>query len=126
MSQLKLSPGARIHDVFHVGLLNKYTGDPPTAAATLSPIRHGKICLEPEEALKCRLARGRQELLVRWKNQVAVEASWVDLEEFCQLYTDFQLEDELLLQEERDVMVGIKYSRRNRKESGQQKAHSTY
>jgi hypothetical protein len=108
-----------------VGLLKKYTGDPPIAAATLPPIRHGRVCLEPEEALKCILARGRQELLVRWKNQAATGASWVDLEEFRQVYPDFQLEDELLLQEGRDVMVGIKYSRRNRKESGQQKARST-
>jgi hypothetical protein len=55
---------------------------------------------------------------VRWKNQAAVEASWVDLEESLHLYPDFQLEDELLLQEGRDVMVGIKYSHRNRNESG--------
>jgi hypothetical protein len=48
----------------------------------LPPIRHGRVCLEPAQAIKCRLARGRQEILVRWNNQDAAEASWIDLEEF--------------------------------------------
>jgi hypothetical protein len=77
-----LPQGASIHDVFHIELLKKYKGEPPPASATLPPIRHGRVCLEPAQAIKCRLARGRQEILVRWNNQDAAEASWIDLEEF--------------------------------------------
>jgi hypothetical protein len=51
----------RLHDVFHVGLLKKFYGDPPTAPAVLPPNRHGRACLDPEEVVKARLARGRQD-----------------------------------------------------------------
>jgi hypothetical protein len=62
--KLQLSVGARIHDVFHVGLLKKFHGEPPSAPAVLPPIHHGRACLEPESVTQARLARGRQEILV--------------------------------------------------------------
>jgi hypothetical protein len=36
----------------------------------------------------------------------AAEATWMDRQEFQHLYPQFQLEDELLAKEGRDVMVG--------------------
>jgi hypothetical protein len=36
----------------------------------------------------------------------------MDRKEFQHLYPDFQLEDELPVEEGRDVMVGIRYTRR--------------
>jgi len=39
----------------------------------------------------------------------------VQLDEFQRLFPKFQLEDELLLQEGRDVMVGLTYKRRRPK-----------
>jgi hypothetical protein len=59
--KLKLPLGMRLHDVFHVDLLKKFYGDPPTAPAVLPPNRHGRACLDPEEVVKARLARGRQD-----------------------------------------------------------------
>jgi hypothetical protein len=97
--RLKLPAGARIHDVFHVGLLKKFDGEPPKVTASLPPIRHGKVCLEPEQVIKCRLARGQRELLVRWKGQAASEATWTPLDEFQCIYPTFQLADELLVHE---------------------------
>jgi hypothetical protein len=38
---------------------------------------------------------------------------WTDLEEFHKLYPDFHLEDELLMEGGRDVMLGVQYTRRN-------------
>ena len=81
----------------------------------LPPIQHGRVVVEPAEVLCGRLARGRRELLVRWKGAPASETSWVELEEFKSQFPAFQLEDELLLQGGRDVMWGIQFSRRNRK-----------
>jgi hypothetical protein len=62
--QLKLLTGAKLHDVFHVGLLKKYCDSPPESRGKLPPIRHGLACVEPEEVTK-----SRRELLVRWVGQ---------------------------------------------------------
>jgi hypothetical protein len=51
-------------------------------------------------------------VLVQWKGQPAVEATWVNLEDFWNLYPSFQLEDELLAEGGGDVMVGRQYTRR--------------
>jgi hypothetical protein len=96
--RLHLLAGARIHNMFHVGLLKKFFGVPPQAPPALPPLHHGRVCVEPERVLKCRLAWGQHELLVRWKGMAAAEATWMPLEEFCHIYPTFQLEDELLVQ----------------------------
>jgi hypothetical protein len=110
--KLQLSAGARLHDVFHVGLLKKFYGERPSATPKLPPIHHGRACLESEAVTQARLARGRREILVHWMGQPTTEASWMELEEFRQVYPTFQLTDELCLQGRRDVMYGIRYSRR--------------
>jgi hypothetical protein len=112
--KLKLTVGAKIHNIFHVGLLKRFTEAPPSQPATLPPTQHGRVCLEPEEASKCRVARGHHELLIKWKRQPAAAPSWMDLEEFWHLYPHFQLTDELILQGRRDVMLGIPYQCRTR------------
>ena len=45
--RLKLPARARIHDVFHVGVLKKYQGTPPQATPPLPPLHHGAVTLEP-------------------------------------------------------------------------------
>jgi hypothetical protein len=113
--RLQLPAVAKIHDVFHVGLLKAFHDSPPTAPAPLPPLRHRRVCLEPAVVLKCQLARGQQEVLVQWKGKPAAETSWMSVDDFQQVYPVFQLEDELLAQVGRDVMVGNTYSRhRNR------------
>jgi hypothetical protein len=61
---LKLLSGARLHNVFHVGLLKQFHGEAPAAPRWLPPTRHGQACLEPVAFTKSRLARGKIELLV--------------------------------------------------------------
>jgi len=112
--RLELPPGARLHDVFHVGLLKLFHGTPPETPPVLPPIQNGRACPCPAKVLRGRLARGRYELLVQWADQAAANAAWVSLEDFKRLYPDFQLEDELLLQGGRDVMTGKTYQRHGR------------
>ncbi|WVZ96354.1 hypothetical protein U9M48_042006 [Paspalum notatum var. saurae] len=106
--RLLLPAGARLHNVFHVGLLKPYKGEEPQETPELPPIQHGRV-------LRGRLARGMSEVLVQWQGQSAAEAAWVPLAEFKQRYPSFQLEDELIVQAGRDVMHGRQYRRRHRR-----------
>jgi hypothetical protein len=64
--------------------------------------------------VRYRLARGVRQVLVQWKGESAASATWEDVEPFCAKYPAFQLEDELVLEGGRDVMVGRTYSRHRR------------
>ena len=72
--KLQLPTGARIHDVFHVGLLKPFHGDPPTQPPVLPPLHHGRVVVQPEAVLKSRMARGHHEVLVRWAGAPAAES----------------------------------------------------
>jgi hypothetical protein len=80
----------------------------------------------PQAVVRGRLARGRCELLVQWVSLDASSASvrWVDLEEFQQLYPSYKLEDELPFEGGRDVMVSLRYFRRNRGAKGTEARNS--
>jgi hypothetical protein len=101
--------GARLHDVFHVDLLKKFHGEAPIALGALPLIRHDWACPTPATVLHRRLARDQQELLVQWVGLTVVDASWVPVDEFQKLYPDFKLENKLVQQPGRDVMVGLQY-----------------
>jgi hypothetical protein len=112
--RLALPAQAKIHDVFHVGLLKKWIGEPPDSVQELPALLHDEVVPEPERVVRSRLARGIQELLVRWKGQPASAATWEDAEDFTAKYPSFQLEDELRVEGGRDVMWGVTYTRRRR------------
>lgn len=110
--RLALPPGARLHDVFHVGVLKKFVGVPPASPPALPIIHNGAVVPEPLQVTQARLARGVRQVLVHWRGEPAESASWEDLDEFRSKYPDFQLEDELGLEGGRDVMCGRTYRRR--------------
>jgi hypothetical protein len=113
--RLALPPAARLHDVFHVGLLKKFVGTPPQAPPQLPTIHNGAVVPDPTFVLRIRLGpNGERQALVQWDNLPPSSASWEDLEQFKQKYPQFQLEDELLLEGGSDVMWGRSYSRRKR------------
>jgi hypothetical protein len=50
--------------------------------------------------------RSVHQILVQWKGETAASATWEDVESFTSKYLNFQLKDELLLDEGKDVMYG--------------------
>jgi hypothetical protein len=112
--RLQLSNFARIHDVFHVGVLKPWRGAPPVTLPALPPLRHGRILLTPERALKAQLRRGTWLVLIKWTGLDESEATWEPVDDFKTRFPEFQLEDELFVGEGRDVMVGKVYQRREK------------
>jgi len=136
--RLDLPAGARLHDVFHVGLLKKFQGTPLAAPPPLPAVHHGALVPEPARAVRYRLARGvRQvlihwkgesvasstwedvargvrQVLIHWKGESVASSTWEDVDAFRTKYTSFQLEDELSFDGGGDVMWGKVYTRRRR------------
>jgi hypothetical protein len=113
--RLHLPPKARIHDVFHVALLKKFVGEPPTALVPLPSILHGRVVPTPAAVIRTRLNRGRWQLLVHWDGRTPADATWEALQDFKDRYPEFQLADELFVREEGSVVdsfVGRQYRRR--------------
>jgi len=110
--RLELPASSRLHDVFHVGLLKAYRGEPPAAPPALPPTDDGRLLPGPAKVLKAQQRRGVWHLLVQWDGLPLEDATWEQLEEFRQQFPEFQLEDELFAQAGRDVMTGVQYSRR--------------
>ena len=119
--RLQLPDNARIHDVFHVGVLKPFRGaSTPAATPPLPPLQHGRPLLLPERVLRSSLRRGVWHILVKWANMPASEATWEPVDGFRQAHPSFQLEDELFSEGGRDVMVGTTYRRRDRADRADQ------
>jgi hypothetical protein len=112
--RLHLPPGARIHDVFHVGVLKKFMGSPPDAPPALPNTVDGAVGPRPERVVLGRRARGIPQVLVQWFGEPATSATWENLDDFKARYPEFQLEDELDFDGGGDVMYGRTYVRRRR------------
>jgi hypothetical protein len=112
--QLELPPDARLHDMFHVGVLRKYVGSPPTTPPALPPLLNGAVVPEPTRIAGARLSRGVRQVLVHWSGEPASSATWEEFDDFRARFPAFQLEDELVFDEGRDVMYGRSYARQRR------------
>ena len=110
--RLQLPEGARLHDVFHVGLLKRHRGDAPATPASLAPTFDGRYTPAPAKALRVQRRRDTWQVLIQWHGFPEEDATWESVDEFRSFYPDFQLEDELFEKAGRDVMTGIQYSRR--------------
>jgi hypothetical protein len=112
--KLQLPAKAKIHDVFHVALLKKFDGEPPSAIVALPPIQHGCVIPTPEKVLRARLNRSNWELMVSWQGQSSNSTTWEKLTKFRAAYLEVQLKDALFLDEGRNVVdsfIGKVYQR---------------
>jgi hypothetical protein len=94
-----LPPRAKIHDVFHVALLKKFEGEPPSSITPLPPIQHGRVILTPEKVICARLNMGAWEVLVSWQGQSSTGTTWEKVADFKLAYPEVQQEDDLFLWE---------------------------
>jgi hypothetical protein len=91
--RLQLPARVRIHDVFHVTFLKKYTSAELAAIPPLPPIVRSRAVPQPQQVVHARPTVHSWDLLVTWQNSLPVDASWEQLEAFKDAYPDFQLED---------------------------------
>jgi len=84
--RLALPPRAHIHNVFHVGFLKKFVGDPPSAMVPLPPIHHGRVLPTPASVDKARMVRGVWQVRVQWVGQPASDATWEPVPDFTEAY----------------------------------------
>jgi hypothetical protein len=115
--RLRLPAKAHIHDVFHVVFLKKFEGDAPSTVAPLPPVLHGRAIPIPAKVVRVRPTLDSWELLVRWVDRDAGDATWEQLDQFKDSYPDFKLEDELFCQKGGSVMdsfFGKQFRRRNK------------
>jgi hypothetical protein len=76
--KLQLLVGARLHDVFHVSVLNRFTGTPPNTLGTLPPLCHGHVCLRPEAVKKSRVTRGAWNCwCIGWTGRQQKQVGWL-------------------------------------------------
>uniref|UniRef100_A0A8I7BBU6 Reverse transcriptase n=1 Tax=Hordeum vulgare subsp. vulgare TaxID=112509 RepID=A0A8I7BBU6_HORVV len=118
---LELPAGSRLHDIFHVGLLKAYRGDPPAATPTLPPTSDGRLLPASAQVAKVLQAQQRRDVwhvLVQWTGLPEEEATWEKLDDFRQQFPHVQLEDELFEKAGRDVMTGTTYQRRRPNRQG--------
>lgn len=114
--RLQLLARACIHDVFHVTLLKKVEGTPPTNPIRLPDFLHGRVVPAPSSIFRARLNCVTWELLVQWTGCSATDATWVKLSDFKDRYPTFQLEDELFFNESESIVdsfVDQTYQQRN-------------
>jgi hypothetical protein len=63
--RLQLLESARLHDVFHVGLLKPHRGDTPLALGVMLPTLDGRLLPAPSKVLRAQLCRDVWHLLIQ-------------------------------------------------------------
>jgi hypothetical protein len=73
--KLQLPLKARIHNVFHVAFLKKFVGTPPRWTLVLPHIVRGGAVPQPEQVTRAHPTSNSWDVLVKWHDQPAGEAT---------------------------------------------------
>ncbi|CAM8886149.1 unnamed protein product [Rhodiola kirilowii] len=98
--RLQLPPSARIHNVFHIALLQRFVGDPTTTPQQFPDYMDGLTpVLTSDRVLRTRLVQIQREWkpqwLVKWIGLPDAEATWELADELTQEFPNFHLEDKV-------------------------------
>jgi hypothetical protein len=96
--RLALPEGARLHDVFHVGLLKPFYIAPPPAPPPLPTLEEGRLVSIAAKVLQARRTLDSWELQVEWEGEPDKEITWEPLQDFKARFPAFQLDDELFVE----------------------------
>lgn len=107
---LTLPDHAQLHDVFHVSKLKRCWGDPTVQQLPLpTAFKDNNQVFQPAEILQSRVVlqhdQPHRQYLIRWENQAALEASWVDEAVLRQNFPRFHLEDTVNVKGRANVAV---------------------
>ena len=64
--RMQLPEGSRLHNVFQVGLLKPFHGDPPASTPPMPPVHDGRVVVTPARVRRARLCQGVRDILVEW------------------------------------------------------------
>ena len=84
--RLRLPEGACLPDVFHVGLLKPFHGEPPSSTLPLPLVQDGCVVLAPARVHHARLGDGAWGILVEWHGPPANDATWEPRQGFIERY----------------------------------------
>jgi hypothetical protein len=90
--KLELLEGAKIHNVFHVSLLKKWTGEVLPVLATLPTLNEDNAIIKPLAILEHRHMHGEEGILLHWLHHSPTDATWQSLFEFQLRFPSFALE----------------------------------
>ncbi|CAM8925994.1 unnamed protein product [Rhodiola kirilowii] len=110
--RLQLPANAHIHKVFHVSLLKKHKGEPPTAPAPFPDLFEGHHpIITPHKILGFRTILHRKkpspQFLVQWNHLPLEDASWEPATEFVKAFPSIDLEDKVIFYA-RGIVTGWK------------------
>lgn len=98
--RLKLPPGSKIHDVFHVSMLKRAIGPHVQVQDELPSYLDNEDTLSPppQAIVKQRIRNKRLEYLIQWQGLPLPEATWLDAAIFEERYPEFNLGDKVAAQ----------------------------
>jgi hypothetical protein len=113
-----IQAGPQIHNVFHVEFLRRFEGTAPTEVPRLlPPIVRGRVVPQPAQVLRVRPTKASWELLVRWADRSAAQATYMG----SVLIPSFSLLFQQVRGNVMDQYFGQQHGRRPRKEAAAKK-----
>jgi len=102
--KLELPTASRVHPIFHVSCLKKFTGDKLLVQTILAELdEEGQIILKPEAVIETRTRQLRNrsisKYLIEWKNLPTEDSTWEEDNVIQSIHNYSSIEDNTFLKE---------------------------